>query len=101
MFKNFVYQLIPSPIYELEFEKTVVTFGTFVLLYTITETFILLYTELGAVLHENVAGLASAAATIHANVFAFILRCYVVCKPCLWSCASSSNLSQFRRSRFL
>ncbi|EPQ56233.1 MBOAT-domain-containing protein [Gloeophyllum trabeum ATCC 11539] len=53
-FKNFaVYQLIPTLVYELEyprtdrirplyvFEKTVATFGTFALLYTITETFIL------------------------------------------------------------
>ncbi|KDQ61746.1 hypothetical protein JAAARDRAFT_31224 [Jaapia argillacea MUCL 33604] len=52
--KNFaVYQLIPSLVYELEyprtdrirplyiFEKTVATFGTFALLYTITETFII------------------------------------------------------------
>ncbi|TFK63001.1 MBOAT-domain-containing protein [Pluteus cervinus] len=52
--KNFaVYQLIPSLVYELEyprtdrirplyiFEKTVATFGTFALLYTVTETFIL------------------------------------------------------------
>ncbi|KAA1470302.1 MBOAT-domain-containing protein [Dentipellis sp. KUC8613] len=53
-FKNFaVYQLIPTLVYELEyprtnrirpmyiFEKTVATFGTFALLYTITETFII------------------------------------------------------------
>jgi sterol O-acyltransferase len=52
--KNFaVYQLIPTLVYELEyprtesirplyvFEKTVATFGTFALLYTMTETFIL------------------------------------------------------------
>ncbi|TFY66256.1 hypothetical protein EVG20_g4836 [Dentipellis fragilis] len=52
--KNFaVYQLIPTLVYELEyprtnrirpmyiFEKTVATFGTFALLYTITETFII------------------------------------------------------------
>ncbi|KXN87421.1 putative sterol O-acyltransferase 1 [Leucoagaricus sp. SymC.cos] len=52
--KNFaVYQLIPTLIYELEYprtkqirplyivEKTIATFGTFVLLYTVTETFIL------------------------------------------------------------
>ncbi|KIK61813.1 hypothetical protein GYMLUDRAFT_42858 [Collybiopsis luxurians FD-317 M1] len=52
--KNFaVYMLIPTLVYELEyprtnkirpiyvFEKTVATFGTFVLLYTVTETFIL------------------------------------------------------------
>ncbi|THH16971.1 hypothetical protein EW146_g3763 [Bondarzewia mesenterica] len=52
--KNFaVYMLIPTLCYELEyprtnrirplyvFEKTIATFGTFVLLYTITETFIL------------------------------------------------------------
>ncbi|KAF8659903.1 hypothetical protein AX16_001787 [Volvariella volvacea WC 439] len=52
--KNFaVYQLIPTLVYELEyprtdrirplyvFEKTVATFGTFALLYTVTETFIL------------------------------------------------------------
>ncbi|KAI0033940.1 MBOAT, membrane-bound O-acyltransferase family-domain-containing protein [Vararia minispora EC-137] len=55
-FKNFVvYQLIPTLVYELEyprthrirplyvFEKTVATFGTFALLYSITETFILPY----------------------------------------------------------
>ncbi|KAG6868960.1 hypothetical protein C0993_007174 [Termitomyces sp. T159_Od127] len=55
--KNFaVYQLIPTLVYEMEyprterirpiyvFEKTVATFGTFVLLYTVTETFILPYT---------------------------------------------------------
>jgi hypothetical protein len=29
-----------------------------------------------------------------------IRRTFVVSEPCLWSCASSSNLSQFRRSRF-
>ncbi|KAI0061050.1 MBOAT-domain-containing protein [Artomyces pyxidatus] len=53
-YKNFaVYMLIPTLVYELEyprtnrirplyvFEKTVATFGTFALLYTITETFIL------------------------------------------------------------
>ncbi|TFK48536.1 MBOAT-domain-containing protein [Heliocybe sulcata] len=53
-FKKFaVYQLIPTLVYELEyprtdkirplyvFEKTVATFGTFALLYTITESFIL------------------------------------------------------------
>ncbi|KAK7025238.1 O-acyltransferase [Favolaschia claudopus] len=53
-FKNFaVYQLIPTLVYELEyprtdtirplyvFEKTVATFGTFALLYTMTESFIL------------------------------------------------------------
>ncbi|KAJ7066541.1 MBOAT, membrane-bound O-acyltransferase family-domain-containing protein [Mycena amicta] len=53
-FKNFaVYQLIPTLVYELEyprtnrirplyvFEKTVATFGTFALLYTVTEAFIL------------------------------------------------------------
>ncbi|KAJ7577046.1 MBOAT, membrane-bound O-acyltransferase family-domain-containing protein [Mycena floridula] len=52
--KNFVvYQLIPTLVYELEyprtqsirplyvFEKTVATFGTFALLYTVTESFIL------------------------------------------------------------
>ncbi|KAJ7696587.1 MBOAT, membrane-bound O-acyltransferase family-domain-containing protein [Mycena rosella] len=52
--KNFaVYQLIPTLVYELEyprterirplyvFEKTVATFGTFALLYTMTESFIL------------------------------------------------------------
>ncbi|KAH9019150.1 MBOAT, membrane-bound O-acyltransferase family-domain-containing protein [Lactarius hengduanensis] len=56
--KNFaVYQLIPTLVYELEFprtnkirplyvfEKTVATFGTFALLYTTTETFILPYTN--------------------------------------------------------
>ncbi|KAF8239405.1 hypothetical protein L208DRAFT_1456544 [Tricholoma matsutake] len=55
--KNFaVYQLIPTLVYELEyprtdrirpiyvFEKTVATFGTFALLYTITESIILPYT---------------------------------------------------------
>ncbi|KAG6865160.1 hypothetical protein C0991_004770 [Blastosporella zonata] len=55
--KNFaIYQLIPTLVYELEyprtdkirpiyvFEKTVATFGTFALLYTVTETFILPYT---------------------------------------------------------
>ncbi|KAJ7759231.1 MBOAT, membrane-bound O-acyltransferase family-domain-containing protein [Mycena metata] len=55
--KNFaVYQLIPTLVYELEyprtdrirpiyvFEKTVATFGTFVLLYTMTESFILPHT---------------------------------------------------------
>ncbi|KAF9466101.1 MBOAT, membrane-bound O-acyltransferase family-domain-containing protein [Collybia nuda] len=54
--KNFaVYQLYPTLVYELEyprtdrirpiylFEKTVATFGTFALLYTVTETFILPY----------------------------------------------------------
>lgn len=76
-FKNFaVYQLIPTLVYELEFprtkrfantpavvaatdhvicrirplylfEKTVATFGTFALLYTVTETFILPYTNPG------------------------------------------------------
>ncbi|KAH8093272.1 MBOAT, membrane-bound O-acyltransferase family-domain-containing protein [Cristinia sonorae] len=53
-YKNFaVYQLIPTLVYELEyprtdrirplyvFEKTVATFGTFALLYTVTESFIL------------------------------------------------------------
>lgn len=53
-FKNFaIYQLIPTLVYELEyprtdrirplyvFEKTVATFGTFALLYTVTESFIL------------------------------------------------------------
>lgn len=58
--KNFaVYQLIPTLVYELEFprtnkirplyvfEKTVATFGTFALLYTTTETFILPYTNPG------------------------------------------------------
>jgi sterol O-acyltransferase len=53
-FKNFaVYQLIPSLVYQLEYprtekirpgyvlEKTVATFGTFALLYTVTESFIL------------------------------------------------------------
>jgi len=57
-FKNFaMYQLIPTLVYELEyprtkrirplylFEKTVATFGTFALLYTVTETFILPYTN--------------------------------------------------------
>jgi len=49
--KNFaVYQLIPTFVYELEFPRTnrirplyqtVATFGTFALLYTITETFVL------------------------------------------------------------
>ncbi|KAH6915930.1 sterol O-acyltransferase [Coprinopsis sp. MPI-PUGE-AT-0042] len=51
-----VYQLIPSLVYELEyprtdrirplyvFEKTVATFGTFALLYTVTDRFILPYT---------------------------------------------------------
>ncbi|THH32459.1 hypothetical protein EUX98_g1738 [Antrodiella citrinella] len=52
--KNFaVYQLIPTLVYELEyprtdrirplyvFEKTVATFGTFALLYTVTESFII------------------------------------------------------------
>jgi len=55
--KNFaIYQLIPTLVYELEyprtdrirpiyvFEKTAATFGTFALLYTVTETFILPYT---------------------------------------------------------
>ncbi|KAJ7782059.1 MBOAT, membrane-bound O-acyltransferase family-domain-containing protein [Mycena maculata] len=55
--KNFaIYQLIPTLVYELEyprtdrirplyvFEKTVATFGTFALLYTVTETFILPHT---------------------------------------------------------
>ncbi|KAK0489169.1 MBOAT, membrane-bound O-acyltransferase family-domain-containing protein [Armillaria novae-zelandiae] len=57
-FKNFaVYQLIPTLVYELEyprtdkirplyiFEKTTATFGTFALLYSVTETFILPKTE--------------------------------------------------------
>ncbi|KJA28058.1 hypothetical protein HYPSUDRAFT_62448 [Hypholoma sublateritium FD-334 SS-4] len=51
-----VYQLIPTLVYELEyprtdrirplyvFEKTVATFGTFALLYSVTESFILPYT---------------------------------------------------------
>ncbi|KAG7093673.1 hypothetical protein E1B28_007332 [Marasmius oreades] len=56
-FKNFaVYMLIPTLVYELEyprtdkirplyvFEKTVATFGTFLLLYSVTEHFILPYT---------------------------------------------------------
>jgi len=56
--KNFaVYQLIPTLVYELEYprtdrirplyvvEKTLATFGTFALLYTVTETFILPYTS--------------------------------------------------------
>jgi len=55
--KNFaMYQLIPTLVYDLEyprtdrirpiyvFEKTVATFGTFALLYTVTESFILPYT---------------------------------------------------------
>ncbi|KAF9266940.1 MBOAT-domain-containing protein [Marasmius fiardii PR-910] len=55
--KNFaVYMLIPTLVYELEyprtekirplyvFEKTVATFGTFLLLYSVTERFILPYT---------------------------------------------------------
>ncbi|KAG5643095.1 hypothetical protein DXG03_001559 [Asterophora parasitica] len=55
--KNFaVYMLIPTLVYELEYprtdrirpiyvlEKTVATFGTFALLYSVTETFILPYT---------------------------------------------------------
>ncbi|KNZ74514.1 putative sterol O-acyltransferase 1 [Termitomyces sp. J132] len=55
--ENFViYQLMPTLVYELEyprterirpiyvFEKTAATFGTFALLYTVTETFILPYT---------------------------------------------------------
>ncbi|GLB41942.1 putative sterol O-acyltransferase [Lyophyllum shimeji] len=55
--KNFAdYMLVPTLVYELEyprtdrirpiyvFEKTVATFGTFALLYTVTETFILPYT---------------------------------------------------------
>ncbi|KAF6761618.1 sterol O-acyltransferase [Ephemerocybe angulata] len=55
--KNFaMYQLTPSLVYELEyprttkirplyvFEKTVATFGTFALLYTVTDRFILPYT---------------------------------------------------------
>ncbi|PPQ64222.1 hypothetical protein CVT24_008598 [Panaeolus cyanescens] len=59
--KNFaVYQLIPSLVYELEyprtdrirplylFEKTVATFGTFALLYTVTESFILPYTAIAS-----------------------------------------------------
>ncbi|KAF7308456.1 O-acyltransferase [Mycena chlorophos] len=59
-FKNFaVYQLIPTLVYELEyprtnrirplyvFEKTVATFGTFALLYTVTETFILPRANIG------------------------------------------------------
>ncbi|KAI9458108.1 MBOAT, membrane-bound O-acyltransferase family-domain-containing protein [Russula earlei] len=57
-FKNFaMYQLFPTLVYELEyprtkrirplyvFEKTAATFGTFALLYTVTETFILPYTN--------------------------------------------------------
>ncbi|KAF9038453.1 MBOAT, membrane-bound O-acyltransferase family-domain-containing protein [Panaeolus papilionaceus] len=59
--KNFaLYQLIPSLVYELEyprtdrirplylFEKTVATFGTFALLYTVTESFILPYTSIAS-----------------------------------------------------
>lgn len=55
--KNFaIYQLIPTLVYDLEyprtdrirpiyvFEKTVATFGTFALLYSVTESFILPYT---------------------------------------------------------
>ncbi|KAF8159466.1 MBOAT, membrane-bound O-acyltransferase family-domain-containing protein [Crassisporium funariophilum] len=55
--KNFaVYQVVPTLVYELAyprtdkirplyvFEKTVATFGTFALLYTVTESFILPYT---------------------------------------------------------
>ncbi|KZT21564.1 MBOAT-domain-containing protein [Neolentinus lepideus HHB14362 ss-1] len=105
-FKNFaVYQLIPTLVYELEyprtdkirplyvFEKTVATFGTFALLYTITETFILPMTPKasGQSLARSLLDLALP------FMFAYLLLFYIIFE-CI--CNGFAELSYFADRQF-
>ncbi|RDB20828.1 Sterol O-acyltransferase 2 [Hypsizygus marmoreus] len=103
--KNFaVYQLIPTLVYELEyprtdrirpiyvFEKTVATFGTFALLYTVTETFILPYTpKLNQSILRSLLDLALPFMMAYLLLFFIIFECI---------CNAFAELSYFADRQF-
>ncbi|CAK5283143.1 unnamed protein product [Mycena citricolor] len=106
--KNFaVYQLIPTLVYELEyprtdrirplyvFEKTVATFGTFALLYTVTESFILPRTAAA-----QAAGDSFARALLDLSLpfmIAYLLLFYIIFE-CI--CNGFAELSYFADRQF-
>jgi sterol O-acyltransferase len=103
--KNFaVYQLIPTLVYELEyprtdrirplyvFEKTVATFGTFALLYTVTESFILPYTP-----HANQSFLRSLLDLALPFMMAYLLLFFIIFE-CI--CNGFAELAYFADRQF-
>ncbi|KAK0466990.1 MBOAT, membrane-bound O-acyltransferase family-domain-containing protein [Desarmillaria tabescens] len=103
-FKNFaVYQLIPTLVYELEyprtdkirplyiFEKTTATFGTFVLLYSVTETFILPRTETTGSFFRSLLDLSLPFMLAYLLLFYIIFECI---------CNAFAELSYFADRRF-
>ncbi|KIM44708.1 hypothetical protein M413DRAFT_442663 [Hebeloma cylindrosporum] len=103
--KNFaVYQLIPTLVYELEyprtnrirpvyvFEKTVATFGTFALLYTVTESFILPYTP-----HADQSFLRSLLDLALPFMMAYLLLFYIIFE-CI--CNGFAELAYFADRQF-
>ncbi|PBK69256.1 hypothetical protein ARMSODRAFT_957621 [Armillaria solidipes] len=103
-FKNFaVYQLIPTLVYELEyprtdkirplyiFEKTTATFGTFALLYSVTETFILPKTETPGSFFRSLLELSLPFMLAYLLLFYIIFECI---------CNAFAELSYFADRRF-
>ncbi|KAK0202565.1 MBOAT, membrane-bound O-acyltransferase family-domain-containing protein [Desarmillaria ectypa] len=103
-FKNFaVYQLIPTLVYELEyprtdrirplyiFEKTTATFGTFALLYSVTETFILPRTEITGSFFRSLLDLSLPFMLAYLLLFYIIFECI---------CNAFAELSYFADRRF-
>ncbi|KAK0188665.1 MBOAT, membrane-bound O-acyltransferase family-domain-containing protein [Armillaria mellea] len=103
-FKNFaVYQLIPTLVYELEyprtdkirplyiFEKTTATFGTFALLYSVTETFILPKTEAPGSFFRSLLELSLPFMLAYLLLFYIIFECI---------CNAFAELSYFADRRF-
>ncbi|KZT70797.1 MBOAT-domain-containing protein [Daedalea quercina L-15889] len=103
--KNFVtYMLIPTLVYELEyprtdkirplyvFEKTVATFGTFALLYTVTESFIIPYLPTpGTPVWQSILDLALPFMVALLLLFYLIFECI---------CNGFAELSYFADRRF-
>ncbi|KAK0214773.1 MBOAT, membrane-bound O-acyltransferase family-domain-containing protein [Armillaria fumosa] len=102
--KNFaVYQLIPTLVYELEyprtdkirplyiFEKTTATFGTFALLYSVTETFILPKTEAPESFFRSLLELSLPFMLAYLLLFYIIFECI---------CNAFAELSYFADRRF-
>ncbi|KAG7445002.1 uncharacterized protein BT62DRAFT_970207 [Guyanagaster necrorhizus] len=103
-FKNFsVYQLIPTLVYELEyprtdkirplyiFEKTTATFGTFALLYSVTETFILPKTETTGSFFRSLLDLSLPFMLAYLLLFYIIFECI---------CNAFAELSYFADRQF-
>ncbi|KAK0501542.1 MBOAT, membrane-bound O-acyltransferase family-domain-containing protein [Armillaria luteobubalina] len=102
--KNFaVYQLIPTLVYELEyprtdkirplyiFEKTTATFGTFALLYSVTETFILPKTEAPGSFFRSLLELSLPFMLAYLLLFYIIFECI---------CNAFAELSYFADRQF-